>query len=65
VYKQRLTTIPQIKTATVTVGPDKVHGMRATIRIQLDDGTDAQAVEQEIDRVLGVFTVTFDLDMVR
>jgi fatty-acyl-CoA synthase len=64
VYKQSLSAIPQIRNIKVTAGPDKIHGMRAAVRVQLDPAADERAVEREINRVLGVFTVTFDLHMV-
>ncbi len=62
VYRQNLSTIPQIKSASVSVGPDKIHGMRAAIQVQLNDEADAQAVQQEINRVLGVYTIVFSVE---
>ena len=65
VYGQSLTAIPQIKSASVSVGPDKIHGMRAAIQIQLNEQADAQAVQQEINRVLGVYTIVFEVEFLK
>jgi len=61
VYRGEILKVPGVKEATVEVTPDKKSGMKAHIRVTVDSSADVQEVEKEIRRVLGQYTVPYEL----
>ncbi len=61
VYRQEVSAIAGVASVTVAVTPDKIHGTLAHITVQPTAGTDVSALKAEIERVLGQYTIRYEL----
>ena len=64
-YRQTVQDVEGIEKVSVATGPDKVHGMRATVKIWIDARGDEEKTKARAQQVLGAFTVPFELLIMR
>jgi len=61
VFEQTLSGVPAVEEVSVSVGADKVYGMRAVVKIKTADTADTGNAERQIRQALGAYTVHYKL----
>jgi len=64
VYREVVAQIPGVAVVDVHTGPDKFHGMKATITVTPTSEAEVPDLEAHIRRVLGQYTVAYELRIV-
>ncbi|MEM9984036.1 MAG: hypothetical protein AAF804_02980 [Bacteroidota bacterium] len=62
-YKQAISQTPNLSAIHIRVGPDNVHGTLAQVQVRAGEGNKAPRIEAEINRILGDFTVKYELEV--
>ncbi|MCI4667621.1 MAG: acyl-CoA synthetase [Bacteroidia bacterium] len=63
VFEGELKKLPSIAHFTVSVDSHKIHGTMATIKAEAKDSTKAEALKNELRRILGNYSPKFELEV--